>query len=505
MRIGTLSIIMGFILVSIGYTQPVLTPKNMALGGGGSTYITDYNANFYNPANLHIRDRKGRVNLGFLITGTYFNPVQSFSNLDDQRKNFTDYLVQYKPGSYSIGQTEKKQIIDHNYSSKRLTSPHQSRFEATLFGVHWKNKDNAYSIAMRTRTSSTFEVGRNWYSIIPVTNNDVAYSNQTLRHRYQTLHEISFGYAESIDFFNQMSSRLENFIIGIAPKLVLGGAYQNANWKNIYSVESEANTIQHAQEFEYAAVGRFKDATEDYLGGTSSNQAIQDNINPISDQIFDIYGIGAGLDIGLTYLLTLGKDLSALNRRNEEIHSSLRISVSVTDIGFVSYKDDGISYNSGKDTTIVSSFPSSANDAFIGAPGQFLAFADQFAATNPFKEFEPNTRRFSVLLPTALHSGILLELNRVKVSGDISMGLTNSAFNSKKLVASFGVEIRPLKFLPLRAGTQLASELPGYISLGTALETRYWDFSIATQLSMGTYSSISTFTGLTVAALQFHL
>ncbi|GAB5409271.1 MAG: hypothetical protein BalsKO_16360 [Balneolaceae bacterium] len=88
--------------------------------------------------------------------------------------------------------------------------------------------------------------------------------------------------------------------------------------------------------------------------------------------------------------------------------------------------------------------------------------------------------------------------------GDLSVGLTNNAFNSTKLVASVGVELRPFKFLPLRAGTQLATELPSYFSFGTAIETKLWDLSIATQFVSRTFSDNPTITGVTVAVLQFH-
>ncbi len=505
MRLVLFTIFIGLVTLCTGYAQPVLTPRNIALGGGGSTYITDYNANFYNPANLLIKDRKGNLDFGFLITGSYFIPVQSFSNLDNQRKNFEDYLTQFKPGNYAISGLDKVEIIENNYKDERLTSPHQSRLESTLFGIHWKKDKKAYSLAFRTRTSSSFEVGRNWYTDIPVTKEGSVYKNQTLKHRYQTLHEVSFGYAESMSLFNGISPRIDNFIIGIAPKLVLGGAYQNASWQNVYKQDSNSSNIIRSQNFEYSAAGNFSNATTDYLNGATANDAIRSNINPISNQAFDIYGLGAGLDIGFTYLLTIGSDLSTLQPQNQQTRKSLRIAFSVTDIGFVSYKDDGIEYTSGKDTTTVGAFPLSASDAFVGAPGQFLQYVDQFGDGNPFQNFDATSRRFSVLLPTALHGGVMFEFSRLKLSGDVSMGLTNNAFNSKKIITSLGVEVRLLNFMPLRAGTQLASELPGFISFGTALETRYWDLSLATQLTTNSLRSNAVFAGVTVAALQFHL
>lgn len=482
------------------YAQPVLTPRNVALGGGGSTYITDYNANFYNPANLLVQDRRRNVDFGLLITGTYFNAVQNFSDLNSQRVNLEDYIYAFNPGSYDINPLEREQILTDNYIKDRSSSLHQTRLDLTLLGFKWRRNDRAYSIVVRNRISSSFEVGKGWYSSAPQERNNLPVLNRTLKHRYQSLYEFSFGYAESFKFFTDMTPRLDQFIIGIAPKLVLGGAYQDASWKNVYE-QSANGSVSRIQNFEYTASGNFGAATKEYLGGVPAETALTSNI---SDEIFDYYGIGAGLDIGFTYLLTLGNDLSTISENRQSTSKSLRISFSITDIGFVSYDENAIKLTLDNDTT-ASSFPTGVVDeAFVGAPGQFLDFTDQYGVTNPFATSLREDGTQSVLLPTAIHGGVLLEVNRLKLMGDLSIGLTNNAFNSTKLIASAGVELRPLKFLPLRAGAQLATELPSFLSFGTAIETSVWDLSIATQFVSRTFDSNPTLTGVTVAALQFH-
>lgn len=483
------------------YAQPVLTPRNVALGGGGSTYITDYNANFYNPANLLVQDRKRNIDFGLLITGTYFNAVQNFSDLNKQRVNLEDYIYAFNPGSYDINPIERNEILEDNYIRDRSSSLHQTRLDLTLLGFKWRRKGKAYSVVIRNRISSSFEVGKGWYSTTPQEKSDLTYINRTLKHRYQSLYEFSFGYAESFKFFTDMTPRLDDFIFGIAPKLVLGGAYQNANWQNRYE-NTGTGQISQIQSFEYSASGNFGIATKEYLNGVPAETALTSNI---TDAIFDSYGIGAGLDIGFTYLLTLGNDLSTISENQQNTRKSLRISFSITDIGFVSYDENAINLTRSKDTTSVSSFPSGiANEAFVGAPGQFLDFTDQYGVTNPFNSVQRTDGTLSVLLPTAVHGGVLLEVNRLKLMGDLSIGLTNNAFNSTKLIASAGVELRPLKFLPLRAGAQLATELPSFLSFGTAIETSVWDLSIATQFVSRTFNDNPTLTGVTVAALQFH-
>lgn len=486
-----------FVLVN---AQPVLTPQNMALGGGGSTYITDYNANFYNPANLFISDRIRNFDIGLAITGTYFNGVQNFSDLNEQRSNLEDYIFAFEPGDYAITALDREEILDENYIRDRSTSLHQTRLDVTLLGFKIRNSKRAFSFAVRSRISSSFEVGRGWYSSELQTDGETSFLDRSLTHRYQSLYEFSLGFAESFKFFTDMTPRLDEFSIGIAPKLVIAGSNVDARWKNEY-VDSGNGIIQQIQTFDYQDSGNFTDATSVYLNGTPAQTALTQNI---TDELFNPQGIGAGIDIGFTYLITLGSDFSTIADTDQRTQKSLRLSFSITDIGFVRY-DKTSNLVIASDTSVVSNIPTSvSSDAFVGAPGQFLDFVDQFSVNNPFQSATTGEEVSTVLLPTALHGGILFEVNRLKLMGDLSIGLTNNAFNSTKLVASAGVELRPFKFLPLRAGTQLATELPNYYSFGTAIETKLWDLSIATQFVSRTFSENPTLSGATVAALQFH-
>lgn len=500
-------ILLGFYCAPIVSAQPILTPKNLALGGGGSTYITDFNANFYNPANLLINDRRKTVDLGFMSSGTYFNGVLNFENPWTQKDNYLKYFNEYSADDYSITANDRNNIIDAHYNRERLTSEHQSRFDITTFGIKWGDNEKAFSFATRTRVGSSFEAGRNWYSDQEIINNTGTFSNQNLTHRYQVLHEFSFGYSESIDLLNGLSSRLDKFMIGIAPKFILAGPYQNADWKNSYSQSSSLSEINRDQSFEYQSAGNITAATLEYLNGSSANQATNNSLEPLKDELTNIHGFGIGLDVGLTYLLTFGSDLSTLNTNRHLTKRSLRISFSINDIGFVNYNDQTLMLKEVAKTSIPSDFPSTADHAFVGAPGQFLNFVDQYGDGNPFTENSADftSNSFSTLLPTSFNGGVLIELNRIKLMGDMSIGISNNAFNSTKLITSLGAELRPLNFLPLRGGLQFAKGLPGSFNVGTAIETKFWDLSLAMLVSARSFATATHLSGAGMAVLQFHL
>ena len=501
------TIFMGFICATNIFAQPVITPKNISLGGGGTTYITDFHANFYNPANLLINDRSKKVDIGFLSGTSSFNGVLNFENPIDQKDNYLKYFNKFSSGDFDLTQANKDLIIDTHYKRERLNSVHQSRFEVTTFGVNWISNNRAYSIAARTRVGSTFEAGRNWYTDQLVVENNVSMSNQDLVHRYQVLHEFSFGYSESVRLINGLSSRLDNFLIGFAPKFILAGPYQNTEWRNEYSRENGSTDINRSQVFNHQSAGTLTEATQSYMNGMLAPQSVNQSLEPFQDELTNIHGYGAGVDVGFTYLLTFGSDLSTLNTNQQPIKRSIRLSFSINDIGFVNYSDKTLHLEEITNNNTSASFPSEANEYFAGAPGQYLNFVEQHGDGDPFadnsSDFE--TGSFSTLLPTSFNGGILIELNRIKVMGDMSIGISNNAFNSTRLVTSLGAELRPLNFLPLRGGLQFGPGLPGSFNVGSAIETRFWDLSLGLTVSARSFTTATNLSGAGVAVLQFHL
>jgi hypothetical protein len=497
-------VLLFLLLVCVGtatvQAQPVFTPRNIALGGGGSTYITDYNANFYNPANLMIQDRRGDFAFGVGIGSFYMKATQNYSNLSEQLENSQNYISPFKSSASPLSSAERSEILEDNYPAKTTLSDQRMRYDVTLLGMKWSRDSRAFSIAVRTRTSSSFGVGKGWYTNAFQENNEgQSVLNRSLVQRYQSLHEVSFGYAESFQFLSGLTPRIDNFVIGIAPKLVMGGSYQSAVWNNVYEGGS---TLSRTQNFVYHATGEFGAATKAYLDGTSVGAANQRNF---SDTEFSIDGIGAGLDIGVTYLITLGSDLSAVRPSQQPTQRSLRLSFSMTDIGFISYNSDEISLAYSSESISGVTAPTSvSSEAFTGARGQYLPFIQQFGEDNPFQAALPDRSSFSTLLPMAMHGGALLEINRLKLMGDVSVGLTNNAFNSTKLVSAFGIELRPLKFLPLRGGIRFKAQRPEFFSLGTAIETKKWDLSLAAQFTPNSLTNQPQVTGLSVATFQFH-
>ncbi|NGP76724.1 hypothetical protein G3570_08770 [Balneolaceae bacterium YR4-1] len=485
--------------------QPVLNARNIALGGGGTAYLNGIEANFYNPANLSVYDREGSIHFSLGTLGTFFEPVLSSGNPKSQFQRYTDTFLPYEPGEQGITTTQRTTILDENYSGNNLTSEHLSRADIIWGGLQWIGDKKSYSIALRTRLGSRIEVGKGWYSVEDYAQNGTSVRDMTLIKQTQALHEISFGFAQEFQFLNGLIPRINKLYLGIAPKFLLGGTYENSVYNGKYITDDQNNTT-YQRDFTFYSTGIYSDMISSYLLSGSAENAIDRELN--NRFLLKPTGYGAGVDFGLTYLIPLGSDVSILDsgESRKPIEKSLRIGLSITDIGVVHYSSQPLQLSLSQTNTQINA-QDPVDNQFIGSAGQLPVFFDEATELpNPF--FEANSQsdgNFTVSLPTSFNAGIVLDINRVKLMSDLTLGLSNTAFTNKKLVAHFGVESRPLPYLPLRFGTTLAAGKPLRFGAGTGFESRYWDFSISTQVLVKSSTLTSDVVGGAIAALRFHL
>lgn len=487
--------------------QPVVSANNLALGGGGAAYLNGLEANFYNPANLMIFDRKGRFHFGAGNAGGYFQPVLSTDNIQTQITDFRDIFLPHNTGSQSISASEREQILEQNYPRSSLTSQHQARADVILAGIQWRGDRQAYSLVARTRTGTRIEVGRGWYSDEFIEQGSRRIRDFHLTMQNQVLHEISFGYAREFELINGLLPQINKLYIGIAPKVVAAGAYMDAVYNARYETDSDIMTdAAYRSRFMHHSSGAYSDMINHYRSAGNLQSALNQHL----DNYFSLSptGYGAGIDFGLTYMISLGSDVSILNTgagRNP-VERSLRISFSVTDLGVIHYNSSPLSISGEPESAMIEE-QEPVQTKFTGAPGQFLSFFEHaeslpnpLPATGQFSESS-----FSGLLPTSFNAGALLDLNRLRLMGDLTLALNKTAFSGTQLTAHLGMEAKPVSFLPIRLGTRLAAGAPVTIGLGTGINTRYWNFSVSSQVLLRSSSLTSELVGGAVAGLQFHL
>lgn len=469
------------LLPSIAISQISYNPVSMGLGGGGTSYITDYEALFTNPANLHLREKNYSLQITLAESGAYFDTPLKINNGRERIRLFGETLQ--TPGADAnrfIGD-ERQLLLNRYYDNSRDLRQMQSGSVVNWLGIKWFGDEKSYAFAVRSRQSSRYSVGRGYYDLNPVEENGLESINRSLTHRYQTLHEVSFGYSESFSFLSGLIPRISKFIIGVAPKIVIAGPGYTTQFTDRYSREDSSAPWSRNSSYTFESSGIFSRYAERFAAGGQPFDELG-HITKLND-LLSPTGIGAAIDLGVTYLFTFGDDLSLIRRGEEPTEKSLRLSLSITDLGILHTFDDPIKAE-GNRTDSENAEPGPLTDQYYsGALLQDFSFLGVGETGNhplhSIRSFDPNS--YQSLLPTSLQTGILFQINRIKMMGDFQLGLTDNAFHSTKLTTYIGTEVRPFPFLPLRAGTRLATDLPGYYSFGAGIETTYFDINAAVQ------------------------
>jgi len=451
--------------------QIILTPQNTGLGGGGTAYVTGPEALFVNPANLRIRESSYGVRLTLLNGGLYYDELfpetfglDRFSRFFDINKLHADDTSR-RPLTSDISD----KLIDGNYGERQQTKTVIHQAELHWFGIKWVRPQRSYAIAARTRIANKFEVGRGLFTTSSFDEGDTISRNQFFSHNTQVLHEISFGFGESFTYLNGQYPGLSEFIIGIAPKLVIPGSYQDVEYDRDFTFNPSGGNWESIRAYRQVSAGAFTETATTFFNNPTA--AFENLSPPLLSELLRPRGIGFGLDAGITYLMTLGDDLSVLRDKNNPTEKSLRLSLSITDLGFVLYNNDALRYESEPDNIELQESPPVSEFIYEGIPDEHYSFLAQFDDFTELAITENNESGFKVALPTTMQAGAVFQYNRLKAVGDLSYSVIKSAFTPPGLALYTGLELRPLPMLPLRAGTRFAKGMPGYISFGAGIQT----------------------------------
>lgn len=492
-----------FAIPKTSHSQISLTTENMALGGGGTAYLTGFESLFVNPANLYIQEKNYRFQISLLQGGVYHDTVLPVPNTLDRLNSFRDHTRFFDDQSslMNLEPNDYESILNRNYSGNSTSRVFLTQSDFYWFGLKWVRPERSYAISLRTRSATNYELGRGFFSMSPVEKNNSMIVDRSFSQKLQILHELSFGYAESFTFLNGLFPQLSEFIIGIAPKVVFSGASLDATFTNNYEMDNESSFWIHHSNYTQQTSGVLSGYGDHFFnsGGlpTQANNSFKDLMQPA--------GIGFGLDIGVTYLMTFGDDFSVLREENQPTKKSLRIGFSITDLGAIYQYKSPFQYSSENFFRSSSQIGALSETAFMGAPNEHYFFLSQFEEFNDLSEDSQNQDSYELLLPTSIQAGVLFQYQRIELMGDFSYSLSETPYNHSGFASYIGVELRPLPFLPIRGGTRLAQRMSGYYSFGTGVETKYFDLNMSVLLKSRNAGPTTEILGMSFIGLKFYL
>lgn len=548
--------------------QVVMSPQSMGIGGGGVSYVTGVESLFLNPANLQIRDKNYRLQLvaGQTTLADYpflapADPVTRASDLQDLLLKAVDVQVLNR-----ITPEDRVSILNRNYGSERSTALTYRNADLIWFGFKWFGRRNSFAIAARSRMSSKAELGRGFFDTTPVLtelgagtpvgsgtasgSSEMALAvDRSLHQTFQVLHEVSMGYSQSLSFLNDLSPGLSEWIVGIAPKVVFAGPYSEMRFTDQIqpSLQSAEDPWLQQRSFEQHSAGEITSLLSSYGAsdgdsgdgdsgdgdlGSGESLALIDRFYQ-NRGLTEITGYGAGLDIGVTYVITFQRDLSVVLRKSQSTNRSLRLSLSMTDLGAVRYHRNPQTVRFDFADTDLASLPALSDLTYTAGLQEDLLFLSEFGvhpyqtaiasvnsnqsdgadgsdggtASESSSETLPasvSTKPVWTLLPTSFQAGAMLQLNRFAIVADVQLGLQETAFTSEQPILFVGAELYVLPFLPIRAGLRAADRLRGYYSLGAGLDFRFLELNAAIQVRSNKNGPTTEPIGAGVAGLRIH-
>lgn len=475
----------------------------MALGGGGTAYLTGFESLFVNPANLYIQEKNYRFQISLLQGGLYHDTILPVPNNLDRWGNFRDQTSFFDSQSpvMDLEPDDYETLLDRNYPRNNQNREFLTETDFYWFGLKWVRPERSYALSFRSRYATRYELGRGLFSLTPVEKNDNMILDRSFAQKSQVLHEFSFGYAESFTFLNGLLPQLSEFIIGIAPKVVVSGASIDASFTNTYVSDPESSSWEHQLGYTQQTSGVLSGYGERYFNVSAYPSQTNDTFRDIMQPT----GIGFGLDIGVTYLITFGDDLSILRQQNQPTEKSLRIGLSITDLGAVYQYKSPFQYSSESVNRSASDIGSLSDTGFMGAPNEHYFFLSQFDEFTNLTEASQNEESYEMLLPTSIQSGALFQYQRIKIMGDFSYSLSKTPFSHSGLASYIGIELRPIPFLPIRGGTRFAQQMSGYYSFGTGVETKNFDLNMSVLLKSRNAGPTTEILGMSFLGLKFYL
>lgn len=454
--------------------------------------------NLTNPSNLYIQEQIYKTRWSVLQGGYLsYNPHPTESVSHHINRMFdTKYWRNTGLESEQLNPALRENLLHDHYGSNN-SARFFNQAELKWLDFRWHGSRRSYAVSLKTRYASRFEIGRGIFSVDQSGLQDFSSVNRSFHQKSQVLHEISFTTAEPLTYLSGMFSNLSQFVAGITPKLIIAGGYNALQIDEQLAYNDMTDSWSSTLTYDQKSAGHMTQFAAGALRGTPGTGLTRKNLlNPA--------GYGFGIDAGLSYMITLGDDLSLLNRGVEATRKAVRFSLSLTDIGAMIYTGDTFEAHQEAVVTPLQEAPAVAERTFYGAPAEYIHFLEPLGLLEADGIRMKENESIGVYLPSAAHGGIDFRYNSFSADGSVHYHFQDHAFAASGLTVNSGIEIRPLPLLSLRAGAGFSQNQPGYYIGGARLHTRWFEVNASAVLIRTQGSNSHSFSGA-MGGVAFYL
>ena len=485
---STNKIFFGILFIAVAGTTFVsaqsrhYSSRSIGMGGGGTAYVDGYHANFINPANLMINstNKRPKRSLG-LVGGIGVRTGGSLINLDVYNEYFTTGL--------SIeGQVAENMLNDlFGGSDQNLTKDFSTAVSLVPFGFSSRGNKSAVSLATRVRVTKDFNINRGFAALGVYGLDPEQFGNQTpVNFNFGTtaFSEISLGYSrEILSLPNLLFAKNVKLYVGVAPKYLMGHFTSSIDFNSTLlmqqrQVGNEQVTESIIHDFEYSlnSMGVLAEDLRAYEAAYNQDNSVElDSYLVNESEYAGIYATGFGIDMGAT----LEMDISGVPIIDGFFgkKKTLRVSMSITDIGKLSFDDTP------------TSLTASGRFEFSGAgneDGEIGDFYDQLADSlqnDVYGDFDAQDREpLEYELPAMYNFGASLTMGKLTTSVDLGFGFNDSGTNAKNAALNLGLEYRLLGLVPLRFGTRMGGYSSTVYSAGAGIDLNFLELSLGASI-----------------------
>ncbi|NIT56099.1 MAG: hypothetical protein GWN00_07635 [Aliifodinibius sp.] len=438
--------------------------ESLGMGGTGTAYLDTYHANFVNPANLMLNaDSKPSTSIGLLggISATAGGPLL---NISAYNKHFT------------TGDVVGVEALDDWFGSA-MDNTRAMGMEIDVIPIAgaWRGEKMALSLAFRNRALFSGSVNRGFSEVLLTGISQERFSEPepvNFSSKAVAFSELSAGLSLRLLEIPSLPGIGKNIKLfaGVAPKYLIPHYTSSIDFNSTLQVTD--NEVIHDFSYTFSSVGELTDQFEDYYQARQDpnfNGEIGDFVDPDGTSFSEIQGSGFGVDVGGTVEMDLAGPLRAAFFWIEG-EKKLRVGLSVTDIGSITYDNNAGQFSADE------TFTWDGIDIEDGLSDNFADSVQQ----EIYQNYEPSDdKSITEKLPTKVNFGAQLQAGKLSVVFDFQKGLYETAMNSPRVALGLGAEYKLFNIVPLRAGYRTGGLTSSSITFGTGIELRNFEFTVA--------------------------
>lgn len=459
-----LSLTPGWLLQAQSLNETSVFPSKSASVVNGAAALN------LNPANIALPAYRQRSELRFgNVSGGLLRGYPLDQSLEDLKGFDQDWLM--------IDAQQPLSVVEDEGFWKSEQGNNFVHYDALLAGFTQRRSSYSWGISVRSRGYNASRISEDWYQ-----EKESAVTNRRLQQRMIAFHEIGLGYARPLEMVAGWRSGLNTVILGFNPKFVIGGMHFKGDYHSRYTYEN-SDEVQQSRSMSTISTGAMAGVMNHMSGyGSNASQAYAANINEQS--LFEPSGYGAGIDVGVTWVIAIGNDSALAPDSNERLRNNLRFSISVNDIGSIRYTDETLK-SEGADSTMVSRTPATTPYSFDGRPGEFHRFVGAHPSENEiYGSLEHTEEVHWQQLPTTLNLATSLHYSGFMIGADARYQVHDYNFFERGWHTRIATESTLLWIIPIRSAIIFDPDFNPSFQIGAGLDFRYVDLRLDARLTI---------------------